>query len=118
MSDLIRRDEVLEALGITDKSTKYGGDHSGYNTLMLYEIMDAIDSIPNAETTGALDDAIQEYIKDGYILAEPNEYVKDGTLTVQMPTMKEAKSIEKVVVYADTYKQEYSLPKVGGVDKN
>lgn len=71
MSDLIRREDVFKALGITDKSTKYGGDHSGYNTLMLYEIKGAIDSIPNAETTGALDDAIQEYIKDGYILAEP-----------------------------------------------
>ena len=49
MSDLIKRDDVFKALGITDKSTKYGGDHSGYNTLMLYEIMDAIDSIPTAE---------------------------------------------------------------------
>ena len=49
MSDLIRREDVFEALGITDKSTKYGGDHSGYNTLMLYEIKGAIDSIPTAE---------------------------------------------------------------------
>lgn len=49
MSDLIRREDVFKTLGITDKSTKYGGDHSGYNTLMLYEIMDAIDSIPTAE---------------------------------------------------------------------
>ena len=49
MSDLIRRDDVFEALGITDKSTKYGGDHSGYNTLMLYEIKGEIDSIPTAE---------------------------------------------------------------------
>ena len=51
MSDLIRREDVFEALGITDKSTKYGGDHSGYNTLMLYEIKGAIDSIPTAEPT-------------------------------------------------------------------
>lgn len=51
MSDLVKRDDVFEALGITDKSTKYGGDHSGYNTLMLYEIKGAIDSIPTAEPT-------------------------------------------------------------------
>lgn len=49
MSEFIKRDDVFEALGITDKSTKYGGDHSGYNTLMLYEIKGAIDSIPTAE---------------------------------------------------------------------
>ncbi len=45
--------------------------------------------------------------------AKPKEYVKDGTLTVQMPTIKEAKAIDKIVVYADTYKQEYFMPKVG-----
>lgn len=42
--------------------------------------------------------------------AEPKEYVKDGTLTVQMPTIKEAKAVDKIVVYADTYKQEYYMP--------
>ena len=42
--------------------------------------------------------------------AEPKEYVKDGTLTVQMPTIKEAKAIDRIVVYADTYKQEYYMP--------
>lgn len=47
--------------------------------------------------------------------AEPKEYVKVGTLNVQMPTIKEAKAIDKIVVYADTYKQEYFMPlsKVG-----
>ena len=59
MSDLIRREDVFEALGITDKSTKYGGDHSGYNTLMLYEIKGAIDSIPTAEPK------VGRWIEDG-----------------------------------------------------
>ena len=45
--------------------------------------------------------------------AEPKEYVIIGTLTVQMPTIKEAKAVEKIVVCADTYKQEYYMPKVG-----
>ena len=101
MSDLIEREYLLN---IARKEEAYG-------YVSEHEILNA----PNAETTGALDDAIQEYIKDGYILAEPNEYVKDGTLTVQMPTIKEAKAVDKIVVYADTYKQEYymPLPKVG-----
>ena len=101
MSDLIEREYLLN---IARKEEAYG-------YVSEHEILNA----PNAETTGALDDAIQEYIKDGYIFAEPNEYVKDGTLTVQMPTIKEAKAIDKIVVYADTYKQEYymPLPKVG-----
>ena len=99
MSDLIEREYLLN---IARKEEAYG-------YVSEHEILNA----PNAETTGALDDAIQEYIKDGYILAEPKEYVKDGTLTVQMPTIKEAKAVDKIVVYADTYKQEYSLPKVG-----
>ena len=99
MSDLIEREYLLN-IARQDGAYGYVSEH---------EILNA----PNAETTGALDDAIQEYIKDGYILAEPNEYVKDGTLTVQMPTIKEAKAVDKIVVYADTYKQEYSLPKVG-----
>ena len=99
MIDLVEREYLLN---IARKEEAYG-------YVSEHEILNA----PTAETTGALDDAIQEYIKDGYILAEPNEYVKDGTLTVQMPTIKEAKAIDKIVVYADTYKQEYSLPKVG-----
>ena len=99
MIDLVEREYLLN---IARKEEAYG-------YVSEHEILNA----PNAETTGVLDDAIQEYIKDGYILAEPTEYVKDGTLTVQMPTIKEAKAVDKIVVYADTYKQEYSLPKVG-----
>ena len=99
MSDLIEREYLLNI----------ARQEEAYGYVSEHEILNA----PNAETTGALDDAIQGYIKDGYILAEPNEYVKDGTLTVQMPTIKEAKAVDKIVVYADTYKQEYSLPKVG-----
>ena len=109
MSDLIRREDVFKALGITDKSTKYGGDHSGYNTLMLYEIKGAIDSIPNAETTGVLDDAIQEYIKDGYILAEPLVTVKakqnEGLyLNTDEETLLET---EYIVVATDGMYKEY-----------
>ena len=82
MSDLIRREDVLEAL------LGWGTDPTDG------EIEYTVNSIPTAE---------------------PLVYVKKGTLTVQMPTIKEAKAIDKIVVYADTYKQEYymPLPKVG-----
>ena len=44
------------------------------------------------------------------VSAEIKEYVKDGTLTVQARTIKEATLIDKVVVYADGYEQEYLMP--------
>lgn len=44
--DLISRQALLDDLGMNDKTRKWGGDHSGYNTLMLYEIQDVIESQP------------------------------------------------------------------------
>lgn len=41
--DLIDRNLLLEDFGISEKTHKYGGDHSGYNTLMLYEIQNEIE---------------------------------------------------------------------------
>lgn len=40
---LINREELLKAFGLSEKTRKYGGDHSGYDTRMLYEIQDAIE---------------------------------------------------------------------------
>ena len=57
MSDLIEREYLLNI----------ARQEEAYGYVSEHEILNA----PNAETTGALDDAIQEYIKDGYILAEP-----------------------------------------------
>lgn len=51
---LINREELLNAFGLSEKTRKYGGDHSGYDTRMLYEIQDtiedaaAVDAIPVA----------------------------------------------------------------------
>lgn len=44
--DAISRQALLDDLGMTEKTRKYGGDHSGYNTMMLYEIQDVIESQP------------------------------------------------------------------------
>lgn len=49
MSDLIDRQAAIDAFGLSEKTRKYGGDHSGYNTRMLYEIQDVIESLPSVE---------------------------------------------------------------------
>ena len=49
MAEYIERQVALDALGVTKNATKYGGDHSGYDTKMLYEIHDALTGIPAAD---------------------------------------------------------------------
>ena len=49
MSDLISRQDAIDAFGLSEKTRKYGGDHSGYNTMMLYEIQDILEGLPSAE---------------------------------------------------------------------
>ena len=46
MNDLISRQAALEAFGLSEKTRKYGGDHSGYDTMMMYEIQDTIENLP------------------------------------------------------------------------
>ena len=55
---LINREELLNAFGLSEKTRKYGGDHSGYDTRMLYEIQDTIE---DAETVKAIP---EEWIND------------------------------------------------------
>ena len=40
---LIDREKLLNAFGLSEKTRKYGGDHKGYDTRMLYEIQDTIE---------------------------------------------------------------------------
>ena len=44
--DIISRQALLNAFGFSEKTRKWGGNHSGYNTMMLYEIQDMIESAP------------------------------------------------------------------------
>ena len=46
---LINREELLNAFGLSEKTRKYGGDHSGYDTRMLYEIQDTIEDAADVE---------------------------------------------------------------------
>ena len=48
-NDYIRRQKALDAFGLSEKTRKYGGDHSGYDTRMLYEIQDTIESLEPAD---------------------------------------------------------------------
>lgn len=45
--DLISRQAALRTFGLSEKSRKYGGDHSGYQTIMLYEVQDALEALPS-----------------------------------------------------------------------
>ena len=49
--EYIRKRDMLEAFGLSEKTRKYGGDHSGYDTRMLYEIQDTIESLEPADVT-------------------------------------------------------------------
>ena len=40
---------AIDAFGLSEKTRKYGGDHSGYDTMMLYEIQDVLESLPSAD---------------------------------------------------------------------
>lgn len=45
---LISLNAALDTFGLSEKTRKYGGDHSGYDTLMLYEVQDALEALPDA----------------------------------------------------------------------
>jgi len=49
MDDTISRQAAIEAFGLSEKTRKYGGDHSGYDTRMLYEIQDVLEGLPSAQ---------------------------------------------------------------------
>ena len=46
-TDTISRQAAIEAFGLSEKTRKYGGDHSGYDTRMLYEIQDVLENLPS-----------------------------------------------------------------------
>ena len=45
-TDCISRQDALEAFGLSEKTRKYGGDHSGYDAMMMYEIQYTIENLP------------------------------------------------------------------------
>ena len=65
-TDCISRQDALEAFGLSEKTRKYGGDHSGYDTMMMYEIQDTIENLPpiQPEIVRCKDCKHAEYIDD------------------------------------------------------
>ena len=49
MNDLVSRQAALDAFGLSEKTRKYGGDHSGYDTRLLYEIQNILKGLPPAQ---------------------------------------------------------------------
>ena len=45
--DLINRQAALDAFGLFEKTRKYGGDYSGYDTMLLYEIQQTLEDLPS-----------------------------------------------------------------------
>ena len=43
----LEQQAALEAFGLSESTRKYGGDHSGYDTMMMYEIQDVIEGLPS-----------------------------------------------------------------------
>lgn len=68
-NDLISRAEILKAFGLSEKTRKYGGDHSGYNSMMLYEIQDTIEDMESVSAVPLsviedITDEIRKYLED------------------------------------------------------
>ena len=55
MAEYINKQDALDAFELSEKTRKYGGDHSGYDTRMLYEIQDTIESIEPADVISKAD---------------------------------------------------------------
>ena len=68
---LINRDELLNAFGLSEKTRKYGGDHSGYDTRMLYEIQDTIEDAAEVEAIPVdwINQRIETLVETGGLLA-------------------------------------------------
>lgn len=78
-SDCISRQALLDDLGVSEKTRKWGGDHSGYDTMMLYEIQDMIESqtpiTPQEPKTGHWIEK-DDYL---YVCSECGQYIYSET---------------------------------------
>ena len=77
--NLISRQAAIEAFGLSEKTRKYGGDHSGYNTIMLYEVQDIIEQLPSVSVAINHDAIKEKMIKYGFSAPDMtvHEFVED-----------------------------------------
>ena len=104
MSDVISRADAIEAFGLSEKTRKYGGDHSGYDTMLKYEIQDVLENLPSAEAL--LKQEIdfhkevsrieaEKVVDLEHKLADAVHIHNDGTLEVKIPN---AQKVGRVLV--------------------
>lgn len=78
-NDYISRHAALVALGVTKNATKYGGDHSGYDTRMLYEIHDVLTGISAADVVPVVHGTWERHMSFGICDKCGYEYNWTGT---------------------------------------
>lgn len=59
--DAVSRQWLLDYFGLSEQTRKHGGDYSGYDTRMLYEIQDAIEDAPSVTVETDIDDYMKGY---------------------------------------------------------
>ena len=89
MSDPIERQAAIDAFGLSERTRKYGGDHSGYDTRMLYEIQDILEELPPAQPEQRWIPCSERLPDEGYVLIskKPKKYFDGGrcvTIAIRM----------------------------------
>ena len=95
-TDAISRQDALDALGLSEKTRKYGGDHSGYETIMLYEVQDIIEQLPSVSVCT---DAISR--KQEIEAFEKRSGMNWERLKILEPLLEEIENLPSVSVCAD-----------------
>lgn len=83
--DLISREAALKTFGLSEKSRKYGGDHSGYQTIMLYEVQDALEALPSEPRWIPVSERLPEE-GEGVLWCTRGGYVCSGTILCGVAT--------------------------------
>ena len=76
--DCISRAEAIKAFNLSEKTRKYGGDHSGYDTMMLYEIQDVLEDLPSVQPKPMQVDLEGDGYSDGQLVYDYGKCPKCG----------------------------------------
>jgi len=95
-TDAIRRQDALDAFGLSEKTRKYGGDHSGYDPMMLYEIQNILEELPSVNPKPC-EDAISRQAAIGVVHSWLNiEGYSWGEKNVMICTINELRDLPSV----------------------
>lgn len=76
--DCISRQAAIEAFNLSEKTRKYGGNHSGYDTMMLYEIQDVLEDLPSVQPINRKQEEINQdlWVENETLEEEVEKYKK------------------------------------------